>query len=715
MTAIEQSDLWEKIAGLKLRLVSHTNINRHIYRGQAWYVLHDRASARHYRFDAGAYMFINQLDGTRTVQEAWDRLHQQHADNAPAQHDIVRLVAQLHDAEILQGDVHFDVEALLARRQKQKNIKSRSRWLRPLSIRIPLADPDQFLTALLPIIRPLFSKLSLIIWLLFVIIALLMGVAQYSELINHWSSRALDPQNILAMFLVYPFIKVFHEFGHAAATKKWGGEVHEVGIMFLVFIPNPFVDASASSAFSDKWQRIIVAASGIMVEMFLAALGLLVWLNVSPGFVQDIAFNVMFVGSVSTLLFNGNPLLRFDGYYVLMDAIEIPNLGQRSTRYLAYLVKRYLFKLSEEVSPVTAYGERVWFLFYGIAAFTYRLFISITIALYIAGKFFVIGILLAIWAIVAQVLVPLAKSIGFLLTGVALQGQRIRALSITTIGALLASLFIFVIPIPSWTQAEGILKLPEHSQIRAGSNGFIVQVLAIEGERVKKGDPLFELEDHLLPSRLAVLEWSLKELEVKRTAELMQDLTQAGIYQEGINRVEAELAELRQQMASQIIRSAVDGIFTVSHGRDIQGRFVEKGELLGRVVNHSSITALVVIQQQAVDLVRQYTKSVEVRFPHQPGESVKGSIQREVPLITDRLPSRTLGTQGGGAIAVDARDSSGIQSLEQTYQLDIALPPKSPGAHFGRKVYVRFNHSSETLAQQWFRILRRLFLARFEV
>lgn len=715
MTAVGQADLWGKVAGLKLRLVAHAIINRHNYRGQTWYVLHDRASARYYRFSVGSYNFINQLDGSRTVQEIWDALQQRPIDEAPTQNDIVQLVAQLHEAEILQGDLHFNAAELFARRQRQQQARSRMRWLRPLSMRFPLADPDRLLTALLPFITVLFSKTAFFIWLSLVVTALMMGITHYPDLMNHWSSRALDPQNILVMFLVYPLIKALHEFGHAAATKLWGGEVHEMGIMLLVLMPNPFVDASASNAFSNKWHRIIVSASGIMIEMFLAAGGLLVWLNVGPGIIRDLAFNVMFIGSVSTLLFNGNPLLRFDGYYVLMDAIEIPNLGQRSTRYLGYLVKHYLFKLPNEASPVTARGERGWFLFYGMAAFVYRIFISFAIALYVAGKFFVIGIILAIWALVGQVVVPLAKSLRFLLTGTSLQERRFRALTITTVGTLTMAILVFLMPAPSWTQAEGILKLPEQSLVRAGGNGFIVQVLAKDGEIVIEGDPLFQLEDPLLPSQIAVLDWNLKELKARQTAEFVQDRTQVAIYQDEITRVEAELAQLREQMTQQIVRSSVHGIFVVPHARDIQGRFVKKGELLGHVVDPSSVTARVVIPQQAVDRVRSYTESVEVRFPHQPGESIAGIIQREVPMMTGLLPSRTLGTQGGGAIAVDARDSRGIQTLEQTYQLDIALPHKKTGVHFGGKVYVRFNHHAEPLARQFYRSVRQLFLARFEV
>src|SRR6185295_11718953 len=104
------------------------------------------------------------------------------------------------------------------------------------------------------------------------------------------------------------------------------------------------------------------------------------------------------ISGVSTLLFNGNPLLRFDGYYVLSDALEIPNLGQRANQYVGYLFQRYVLGVRDSENPAHTTGERVWMAVYGIASFFYRVFITFVIILFIAGRFFFIGVLLAIWA-----------------------------------------------------------------------------------------------------------------------------------------------------------------------------------------------------------------------------------------------------------------------------------------------------------------------------
>ncbi len=708
---------WDHVAQLRPRLRAHTRIHTHEYRGRTWHVLQDRASTRHYRFTPGVLAFVKRLDGNHSVQQILTGLEQEQGPDAPSEAEILILLSRLHSADLLQGDMPVDGTDLSRRNRKQRRTKWRQRLMRPLAVRIPLADPDRLLERIAPLLRPLFGPTALIIWALVVCAGLAATVTHWQELSSHGLSRALDPRNLLLMFLVYPLVKALHEFGHATTAKHWGGEVHEMGIMLLVLMPIPYVDVTSANAFPGKWRRVLTGASGIMVELFLAAAAALLWISVQPGLVQDIAFNVMIIGGVSTLLFNGNPLLRFDGYYVLSDWLEIPNLGTRSTRYLGYLVKRHLFGMQEQHSPATAPGEKGWFLFYGLAAFLYRLFISFSIALFVAGKFFVVGVILAIWALTAQLLIPLIRNLRFLLLDPALgrQGKRVRALLST--GGLLTVVAsaLFLVPVPVWTQAEGVVKLPEESMVRARGDAFVIRVMKRDGEQVRRGEPLFRTEDPLLPPRIEVLLRNIDELKARQTVEFMTDRTQVGIIEEEIaNRVK-ELQELKIRLDQLTLRSPLDGEFRVSRTQDLPGRFVKRGDLLGYVVDLSDTTAQVVVPQSALDQVRSDTRGVEVRLAGNPGETLEAVVRTETPSLSNRLPSRILGTQGGGTIAVDARDAEGLQSIEPVYQLEIRLPPHRLTRYIGSRLHVRFNHAAEPLAQQWLRSLRQLFLARFDI
>ena len=339
------------------------------------------------------------MNGRRTMQEIWETLSTRvaHAEDLPTQEETIRLLAQLHNADLLQGEVLPDMDELADRSTRQSRRQMLMRVMNPLAVRIPLFDPDRFLDLTFPIVRPIFSKIGFVLWLGLVVFGMLLAVRHWADFSYDTFAMAFTAQNLLVVALVYPLIKAIHEIGHGYAAKAWGGEVHEIGIMFLVFLPVPYIDASSASAFSQKWRRALVASAGIMTEALLAAIAMILWVLMEPGFARTIAFNVVLIGGVSTLLFNGNPLLRFDGYYVLCDILEIPNMGPRSNKHFFYILRRNFLGVRGEDTPVSARGEAGWFLLYSIAAFVYRLFIVITIALFISTQFFFVGVLLAIF------------------------------------------------------------------------------------------------------------------------------------------------------------------------------------------------------------------------------------------------------------------------------------------------------------------------------
>ena len=418
---------WPVVAALRPQLRRHVRTYPQRFRGERWYVLRDQSNGRHLRFNATAYDFIGRLDGDLSVQQIWDQMAKAEEVEAPAQDEVLLILTQLFALDALRSGLPVDALEFFKRYQHERHLRHKRAVMNPLAIRVPLFDPDGWLNRLLPWVRPLFSTIGALVWLLLVGLAGLLAMINFPALNAALDQDILSPSNLVLMLLMFILIKAMHEFAHAFAVKMWGGEVHEMGITLLVLAPVPYVDASAAWGFRDKHKRVLVGAVGILVELFLAALALFVWLTVEPGLVRDAAFNALLIGSVSTLLFNANPLLRFDGYYVLQDLIEIPNLYTRASRYHLYLLQRYLFGLAQAHSPVTAAGERGWFLFYGLAALIYRLIIMVVIVLFLANEYLFIGVLLGTWSIIMQVIMPLARGIRFVLFSPALAEQRSRA------------------------------------------------------------------------------------------------------------------------------------------------------------------------------------------------------------------------------------------------------------------------------------------------
>ncbi len=706
---------WYRVAGLKPRMREHARLSRHRYRGDLWYVLQDRSSGRSHRLTPSAYQLVGLMNGERTTREIWQLVNESLGDDAPTQDEAIRLLGLLHSANVLLCDVPPDTVEMFERQQRRVEGEWWRRLTNPLSLKLPLFDPDDLLARSLHLVKPLFSMPAAVAWLFLVGWGALTAASHWTELTASASAELLDPRSLLLLWILYPIVKVVHELGHAYATKLWGGEVHETGIMFLVLMPIPYVDASSASVFPSKWRRAGVAAAGILIELFMASLALLVWANVEPGLVRSIAYQVVWIAGVSALLFNGNPLLRFDGYYVLSDLIEIPNLATRARQYLTSLALRHVCRMDRVRNPVMARGETAWFIGYGVASFIYRFVILFGIAIFVASRFFVVGVVLALFAVTMQLVVPLLRQAAFLLTSPLLGGRRHQALAITGAIALALAALVLLVPLPSRTRAEGVIWPPDGAEVRAHADGFVLQLLAEPDSWLEPGQPLILTRDPSLEARVAVLEAQLRELRARHHAERGRERVKARITAEQIETTIAALAYARERVGEVMLRSPVAGTFVILQPHDLLDRFVKQGELIGYVLGQTIDTVRVAVPQADAARVRDFTERVEVRLSSRVDEVLPARIRREVPGATQRLPSRALGSQGGGRFAVDPADPEGLQTLAPIFLLDLALGESTSIREIGGRAQVRFDHGSEPLATQAYRGIRRLFLRQLGV
>jgi putative peptide zinc metalloprotease protein len=705
------SPVWYRVANLRPRIRSHVRIHRHEYSGERWYLVEDRISRRTHRFNPAAYLIVGLMDGKRTIQEIWDAVVTRLGDEAPTQDEVMQILGQLHFADVMQCEVPSDVEELLRRSQQVSRRSTLARWLSPLAIKFPLFDPDRFLERALPWYRWLFSPAGAALWLLVVGWGAIAAVQHWNVLTNDLSSRVLAPDNLLILAIVFPLLKAAHEFGHACAVKAWGGEVHEMGVMLLVLMPVPYVDASAANTFAKRWRRIVVGAAGMIVEVFIAAIALFFWLEMQPGLLRAVLFNVMLIAGVSTVLFNINPLLRFDGYYMLADWIDIPNLRQRAQQYLSAVFQQRVFGLA--ITPVEAtFRERAWYVFFTVASFIYRLFITFSIAVFVGTEYFVFGVMLAIWAVATALMLPLLGLIAYLGWSPRLRRRRPRAVIATGLILAVIGIGVFWVPAPSWTTVHGVVSVPDQTLVRGGADGFIVKVLVPSGEVVRAGQPLVETDDPALRARVAMLEGQRDELESRYQKERATSIARGQAALEQLKSIEADLARVRERQRELVLRSPADGRFSVSMPQDLPGRFIKQGEPVGYVVPNAMFTARVVVPQGSVDLVRHRTEQVTVRLAERFSEKIPGQILREVPRASDRLPNMALAQSGGGEVALDPTQSNAAKALQTHFEFEIAIP-SSRATALGERVYVRFDHLKEPVADQVWRAVRQLFLSHF--
>lgn len=691
----------------------HIRIHRHHYRGETWYVLEDRASGRMHRFNPIAHYLIGLMDGRRSVQELWDGAATRFGDDAPTQQDMIGLLGQLHSADVLQTEVAPDVAELLRRSRKQKRRDFMQKYLSPLALRIPLFDPDRLLERWLPWYRPLFGLWGAMAWLAVVGAAAVLSAVHWKDLSENLTDQLLLPHNLLLLALVFPVIKLLHELGHACATKAWGGEVHDMGVMLLVLMPVPYVDASASTAFRETSRRMVVGAAGMMVELFIASVALFLWLQAEPGMFRAVLYNVMVIAGISTVIFNGNPLLRFDGYYILSDLLQIPNLRQRGTRYLTHLVETRAFGV-RNAGFDAADEERAWLALFTVFSFVYRILVMIGIALFIATQYFIVGVLLALFVVATSLVWPIIKGLNFVLTHSKLGRRRGRAVAATAGAMALVAALLFLVPLPLWTVAQGVTWAPHDATVFAGADGFVRQVSAASGAPVRRGATLLVTEDPLLELRIRVLEAQVRLLAIRAHAELQHDRVRWEMTREELATAEAELALARERSSELVIRSPAEGVFLLPSAEDLPDRYLRKGQQVGYVVRPDIITVKALVPQEDADLVFAHTERAAVKRAGARFETLAAVVKRQVPQASTRLPNPALSTQGGGPVAIDPRESQTPTALQGWFELDLELPATRTYT-VGERVYVRFEHGWEPVGFRLWRSVRQLFMKRFVV
>lgn len=720
------SESWYRVASLRPRLRSTVQVFRQHFRGMMWHVLQDPSNNQFFRLSDSAYTFVALLDGRRSVADAWRICNEQLGDAAPTQGEVIQLLGQLYTGNLLQAELPPDAEGLFNRYRKRVTREVQSYLMNLLFIRIPLFDPDHFLERWVGVVGWLFSWAGMLFWLALVATAGYFVVGRWDELYNQ-GSGVLDADNLVWLYLSGVVIKIIHEFGHGFACKKFGkasgsgGEVHVLGVMLLVFMPMPYVDASSAWAFRHKLHRMVVGAGGMLVEIAVAAIAAIVWANVTPDTpLHALAYNTMFLGSVTTVLFNANPLLRYDGYYMLSDLLEIPNLAQRAKQYLTYLVRKYAWGVRQARNPANTQGEKVWFVLYGVSSSIYRVFIVAAILLFIANKLFFVGMALAVAMVFVYAVMPLGKFLHYLATSQELLRVRPRAV-LSTLG-LVAAIVVGVgmIPAPDRVRIEGVVEPADLAVVYAQGDGFVRNVLDSNRPVAAEKDVLVTAENPDLETAVRQLETDLRITTIQRyEAQAAGRLAEAQSLSNDMKALERFIAEGKKQVADLTLEPRIDGRWVSPQVDRLYGVYLKKNQKIGMVASERMIIRATAGQDIAARIrdevmADEANRQVEMRIKNRADLKVAGRIEDMIPAGQEYLPSAALGIAAGGSVPTAQGDDKGVKAAQRVFELKIAPAAGEVPLYTGQRVVVRVTMPPKPLAQQWWRSLLQLIQRRFE-
>ncbi len=712
------SESWYRIAGQRVWLRPDVIARRQRFRGECWFVLQNPFSNRYFRIRPATYEFVVRLSAEKTVQEVWLECADRFPDDVPGQEAVINLLAQLYFANLLQYENAADSEQLFRRYQDRRQRETTARWANLMFMRFPLLDPDRFLVRTLPAMQWLIGRIGLALWLVVVGWAIKVAIDNYSAL-SLQSEGVLAPDNLALLYGALVVIKTIHEFGHAYFCRKFGGEVHVMGVLLMIFTPIPYVDTSSSWGFRSRTQRILVGGAGMIVEVFVAALATLVWATTAPGPVHSLCYNVMFIASVSTVVFNANPLLRYDGYYMLSDLLEIPNLSQRASGELRHLWERHIFGVQHSESTARSRRESGWLVTFGILSGIYRIVVFGGVLLLVADKYLMLGLVMAAVCAVSWVAVPIGKFLRYLTSSPRLARVRSRAWGVTAGLAAVLAILLTVVPFPKHFRAPGIVKAQQRADLVTGVAGRVEAILAVPGAKVARGEPLVQLRNPELDLDLADAAARFEEASARLRDALSRAKADLKPLQSRLDSAAAALAKLKADKEALVLRSPQEGIWIAPRVRDSVGANVNRGTPMGAVVDPREFEFVATVLQTDADDVfgpvstGAESGGAEVRVRGQAGDAITVSGWKVVPGGQRRLPSPALGWSAGGEVPV-ANDQPD-KATEAFFEVRATLAPTSVALLHGCSGAIRFSLPSEPLLPRWWRRFRQLMQKRYQL
>jgi putative peptide zinc metalloprotease protein len=673
MTGATFSDAWHRISSARVGLLPTVRVKKHSYREQTWYVLQDTFSQKFFRVTPQAWRFLARLTPRRNVDDIWRAHVREFPDQAPGQEEVAQLLSQLNLANLLYFRHQADSAAIYQRDQTRRQREQRGKLMTFLYVRVPLFDPDAWLDRMRPLIGLLGHPLVVVIWLLVVAMGGVAALGEREALANG-AQGLLALDNLPWLYLSLTVLKLCHELGHSFVCKHYGGQVHSFGVMFLIFTPLPFMDASASWRFRSRAQRALVGAAGMIVELFLAAIGAMVWANTGAGLTHSLAFNVMVVGSVSSLLFNGNPLLRFDAYYILADLLDIPNLYQKAGQQWLYYADRALFG-STDARPAALDGwERFWMTAYAPLSYVYRLTVTSGVLLYVLDHWFVLGLAMFVVAVWTLVGIPLLRLFAHL-TGPRCQKNRLRAwaVSLTLLAALLG--LLGGVPVSHSIRVGGMLEAEKSASVLAGVDGWLTTLEVHSGDTLRAGQVIARLENPELVHDLEVTRQQIAEIAAQRRRALATAPSDVSALASREQSLIARLGELQSLSRQLVVRADRAGRWVAPDLHEKQGGWVPRGGNLGEIVVEGDYRfTAIVTQEDAEALFHVHPDAVEVRLHGQADHLIQARSVTLIPYQRQKLASSALGFMGGGDIAVRPDDQSGKATTEAFFELRADIP-----------------------------------------
>lgn len=688
---------------VQLRMRPDLQVTRQSYQGREYWVIKDPLALKYFRFEDEEHALLSLLDGKSSLDQIREQFEAQFAPQKISAAELHQLIGLLYRNGLLLSELPGQGDQLAQRAATKGRQVLLGKLSNILAVRFRGYDPDRLLTGLNRYFGWLFSVPALVFAILLMLSALLLIGAEFDV----FRSRLPDFREFFAaknwgwLALTLCVTKILHEIGHGLACKRFGGECHEMGLMLLVFTPCLYCNVTDSWMIPSRWKRAAVGAGGMYIELILASLATFLWWYTQPGIVNGLCLDVMFVCSVSTLLFNANPLMRYDGYYILSDLLEIPNLRQKAALVLQRKGAAWVLGLPEPPDPFLP-RRRLWlFALFSIASALYGWFISFSIFwfLYRALEPWglkVLGQAIAGMMVVTLVILPAWRLVKFFyVPGRASKVKKLRAAIILGLSAA-SVIGLLCVPLPYYVTCSFYVQPRGGTAVYVDLPGEVRQI-HVQSGTVQAGEPLITLEN--IDSRLgeqkleSEREQLAARLDALRQRSHIDDSAHLELAegQEALTAVDAQLARRREEIHKLTIVSPVEGVvvpaptkasITSTHGTlatwsgrplDLHnvGAYLEPSTLICHIAQPGELEAILAISQDELDFVSP-DQRVDLFLSAEPNLKRTSSIEHISQQEMQAAP-RNLTLKSGGDMATRTDETGMERPVDVTYQASVPL------------------------------------------
>ena len=704
---------------LRVKLRPDLVVRPQFYEGMTHYVVKDPIGLKYYRFKAEEYFLLQQLDGKSTLLEVKKAFERKYRPQTITVDDLVRFCSQLHEAGVALIDTPDQTEVFVKRRRKRIWKKVKGALANILYIKIPIIDPERLLTWMYPYFSWIYTRGFVALSCMMMFSAIMLVMSQW----NVFMERLPDFQSFFNWRTIVYFwcslavVKVIHEFGHGLTAKHFGGEVHEMGALLLCLTPALYCDVTDSWLLPNKWHRIWISAAGIYVECFIASLATFCWFYSNPGLFNSLMLATMFICSMNTIMFNANPLMRYDGYYVLADYLEIPNLRVKANQFFSYAFQEKVLGLEVPVQSYMPRTRRWLFLTYAVTSFVYRWFVTLSIIFFLNKllkpyKVYSIGMFFAMWGMIPLVIMPVYQIVKFVRTPGRL--RKVKKVRATAFAVSVVALVTAILMIPTPLRVKGTFVItPESpSRVYANTAGRLVNLAVRDGDMVKKGDLIAQLsnldkqrereslQEELEINRVKAAYFSRsKDLEGRRLAR--QHTTLA-------DELEPVVARVNDQLAHLYLVAERDGQVIGVPKRETTGMWVRPDKAFCEIGDPKKLQAQVIIDQGDIDLLQEGNQAW-LKVYGLAERTYKTKVADIATRNRDEIPAE-LSNVGGGEIAAEQDKKTGkIKPVSAAFEIILPIANDDLALHVGQRGFAKIDGGTSTLAWYLWRTLTKTF------